>query len=51
MSTNGGSITTARAMATRCCWPPEVRKKGVALEHHAETPLFRAQRVDSFAVD
>ena len=23
MSTRGGSITIARAMATRCCWPPE----------------------------
>ena len=23
ISTSGGSMTMARAMATRCCWPPE----------------------------
>ncbi len=43
---SGGSITIARAIATRCCWPPESWPGSfafVADELHELQCLFRAR--------
>ena len=42
ISTSGGSTTIARAIATRCCWPPESWPGSLSLlaveAHHARAP-------------
>ena len=47
-STSGGECTRARAMATRCNWPPDkVRDAGAAclLATHSQAAAARADRV------
>ena len=40
---HGGSVTMARAMATRCCWPPD-SSLGIVVQAFAEAEALERRR-------